>query len=136
MPDKKYFQSDEEYEYACEAWKILKCKTFEDYHDKYLLAVILLAGCFHAFRKSIYKREIQNAVAKHSFSPYKHNFFFYKYSLVLHLQFNFPNTVVYHKYSFSSTNSVMFPQTKYYRTKLESALFFPHENVRQSRILL
>ena len=34
----------------------LKCETFEDYHDKYLLAdVILLAGCFHAFRKSIYK---------------------------------------------------------------------------------
>ena len=37
---------------------ILKCKIFQDYHDKYLLAVtdvILFAGCFHAFRKSIYK---------------------------------------------------------------------------------
>ena len=48
LPEKRYFQNEDEYEYACE--------TFEDYHDKYLLAdVILLAGCFHAFRKSIYK---------------------------------------------------------------------------------
>ena len=55
LPERKYFQSDDEYEFACEAWKILECKTFEDYHDKYLLAdVVLLAGCFHAFRKSIY----------------------------------------------------------------------------------
>ena len=54
LPERKYFQSDEEYEIALKAWRVLKCKTFEDYHDKYLLAdVILLAGCFHAFRKSI-----------------------------------------------------------------------------------
>ena len=55
LPEKRYFQNDDEYEFACVAWKILKCETFEDYHDKYLLAdVVLLAGCFHAFRKSIY----------------------------------------------------------------------------------
>ena len=56
LPERKYFQSDEDYEDAQKAWKILKCKTFEDYQDKYLLAdVILLVCCFHAFRKSIYR---------------------------------------------------------------------------------
>ena len=45
LPERKYFQSEEDYENAKKAWKILKCETFEDYHDKYLLAdVILLAG--------------------------------------------------------------------------------------------
>ena len=55
LPERKYFQSDEEYEHACKAWEI-KRKIFEDYHDKYLLAdVILLTGCFRVFRKNIYK---------------------------------------------------------------------------------
>ena len=35
LPDRKYFQSDEEYEYAKKAWEILDCEAFEDYHDKY-----------------------------------------------------------------------------------------------------
>ena len=37
LPERKYFQSDEDYEDVQKAWKILKCKTFEDYHDKYHL---------------------------------------------------------------------------------------------------
>lgn len=55
LPERKYFKSDEDYEYASNAWRVLECKTFEDYHDKYLLAdVVLLAACFHAFRRNIY----------------------------------------------------------------------------------
>jgi hypothetical protein len=55
LSERKYFQSDDDYDYACKAWKVLGCKTFEDYHDKYLLSdVILLAACFHAFRINIY----------------------------------------------------------------------------------
>ena len=55
LPERKYFKSDEDYDYASNAWRVLGCKTFEDYHDKYLLAdVVLLAACFHAFRRNIY----------------------------------------------------------------------------------
>ena len=55
LPERKYFESNDDYEYALKAWDILKCKTFEDYHDMYLIAdVVLLATCFHAFRKNIY----------------------------------------------------------------------------------
>ena len=44
LPERKYSNSKEDYEYACNAWNVLECKTFEDYHDKYLLAdVVLLA---------------------------------------------------------------------------------------------
>ena len=51
----KRFKSREDCIYANVAWKVLSCKTFEDYHDKYLLAdVVLLAACFHAFRRNIY----------------------------------------------------------------------------------
>ena len=64
LPERKYFnqdvkedKNDEDYEYACEAWKILECKTFEDYHDMYFIAdVVLLAACFHAFRRNIYNK--------------------------------------------------------------------------------
>ena len=42
LPERKYFHCDEDYEYACNAWKVLGCKTFEDYHDMYLLADVVL----------------------------------------------------------------------------------------------
>jgi len=42
------------YEYELEACKMLDCRIFEDCHDKYRLAdVVLLAVSFHAFRKNI-----------------------------------------------------------------------------------
>ena len=56
LPGREHFQSDEDYDYATKAWVILKCKKFQDYLDKYLFAdVVLLATCFHAFRRNIYK---------------------------------------------------------------------------------
>ena len=55
LPERKRFKSRADYVYAKVAWKVLGCKTFEDYHDMYLLAdVVLLATCFHAFRRNIY----------------------------------------------------------------------------------
>ncbi len=55
LPPCEYFKSREDCIYANIAWKVLGCKTFGDYHDKYLLAdVVLLAACFHAFRRNIY----------------------------------------------------------------------------------
>lgn len=57
LPGKEHFESDEDYEYALKAWDILKCKTFKDYHDMYLLAdVVLLAACFQAFRETVYDK--------------------------------------------------------------------------------
>ena len=62
LPGREHFnqhvdqqKNDEDYDYATKAWIKLECRTFEDYHDKYLLAdVVLLATCFHAFRRNIY----------------------------------------------------------------------------------
>ena len=66
LPGREHFnqhtdqqKNDEDYDYATKAWEKLKCKTFEDYHDKYLLADVgLLATCFHAFRRNIYKMHV------------------------------------------------------------------------------
>lgn len=55
LPERKHFKLREDKIYASVAWKVLGCKTFEEYHDMYLLAdVVLLAACFHAFRRNIY----------------------------------------------------------------------------------
>ena len=66
LPGREHFnqhvdqqKNDEDYDYATKAWVKLECRTFEDYHDKYLLAdIVLLATCFHAFRRNIYKMHV------------------------------------------------------------------------------
>jgi hypothetical protein len=43
--------SPEDYQHAQNVWKTLGCKTFEDYHDYYLMAdVVLLAEAFEEYR--------------------------------------------------------------------------------------
>ena len=40
----------------------LECRAFEDYLDKYLLAdTVLLAACFHAFRRNICKMHVTDS---------------------------------------------------------------------------
>ena len=62
LPGEEHFEKNdkgenEDYDYAIKAWNILKCKTFKDYHDMYLLAdVVLLAACFQAFRETVYDK--------------------------------------------------------------------------------
>ena len=66
LPGREHFnqhvdqqKNDEDYDYAIKAWEKLECKTFEEYHDKYLLAdIVLLATCFHAFRRNICKMHV------------------------------------------------------------------------------
>jgi len=64
LPEKKYFYSklnksdisDRDYEHAKKVWKEFNCKTFEDYHDLYLITdVLLLSDVFDNFREICYK---------------------------------------------------------------------------------
>ena len=66
LPGREYFnqhadqqKNGEDYDYAIKAWEKLECRTFEEYHGKYLLAdIVLLVTCFHAFRRNIYKMHV------------------------------------------------------------------------------
>ena len=70
LPEQKCFYSalrnesvsDEEYAYAQKVYKTMRCKTFGDYHDLYLMCdVLLLADIFENFRKS--------SISKYKFDP-------------------------------------------------------------------
>ena len=60
LPSKEHFVnrlydkhvSGDQYEYAEDMWKTLKCSTMKDYHNDYLITdILLLADVFENFRK-------------------------------------------------------------------------------------